>query len=197
MKRGLMMDEKKYLLKHLKEHAYKKGNFKLASGKTSDFYIDCKKTLLRSHMLRLSGQLINQVIFDYLKDDKRLLAVVGTGVGGGPLAAAVSYSSAYPYGVDKCGLDVVYVRSSRKDHGAKKLVEGYGHLPKNAGVVIVEDVTTTGGSVFKAIEALNERNLKTLLVVTVVDRLEGAKLKFEKSNIPFISIFTKHDFMEL
>jgi len=185
-----------YLLKHLREHAYTRGRVTLASGKTSDCYIDCKKTMFRAHMLRFAGRVITQAIWDFFGGlEEKVMAVAGTGVGGGPLAACVSVESNYPFGPDGCGFDMVYVRSAQKDHGTKKLVEGAEHLPEGSGVVMVEDVTTTGGSVLRAAQALREAGLKVLLVVTLVDRLEGAKGNLEEAGIPLVSIFTREDFV--
>jgi orotate phosphoribosyltransferase len=188
-----------YLLAHLRDHAYTRGRVTLASGKTSDFYIDCKKTILRVNMLRFAGRVMNRIIYNHFKpyslQEQNVMAVAGTGVGGYPLAASVAIVSNYPHGPEKVGMDMVCVRSAKKDHGTKKLVEGAEHLPEGAGVVMVEDVTTTGGSVLGAAQALREAGLKVRLVVTLVDRLEGARENLAEAGIPLISIFTREDFV--
>jgi len=93
-------------------------------------------------------------------------------------------------------LQAFFVRKQAKEHGAKKLVEGLAPKESLAGkrVVILEDVTTTGGSAMKAIEAVKAEGAIVDRVVTVVDRLEGAADSFRAAGVPFTAILTAADF---
>jgi len=85
-----------------------------------------------------------------------------------------------------------WVRKERKDHGAEELIDG--ELRPGARVVIVEDVTTTGGSVLKAIKEVRAKGCAIAAVVTVVDRLEGAKAALAEEGIDLIALYTTEDF---
>jgi orotate phosphoribosyltransferase len=118
--------------------------------------------------------------------------VGGLEMGAVPLASAVAATS-HARGRP---LPAVFVRKQAKEHGAKKLVEGLapGETLRGKRVVVLDDVTTTGGSACKAIEALRAEGAVIDRVISVVDRLEGAAATFEAAGIPFTALLTTADF---
>jgi len=136
--------------------AYQRGRFTLASGKTSDTYVDVKKGLTRPDILAL----IAQAMAPHIDTDR----IAGVELAGVPIAAAVSIA------VDK---PCLFVRKEAKDHGTKRRIEG--DLKAGETVTFVEDVTTTGQSVMSGIDAVEQAGGKVLTVVAVVDRDEGAE----------------------
>ncbi|MFM9941786.1 MAG: orotate phosphoribosyltransferase [Hyphomicrobiaceae bacterium] len=157
--------------------------FTLASGRTSDFYCNLKPTMLDPEGAFLLGALIA----DHLVDSQAEF-VGGLEMGAVPLAtsaAAMSFARGRP-------LPAFFVRKQAKDHGTKSLVEGLprGVSLKGRRVVILEDVTTTGGSSIKAVEAVRGDGAEVLKVLTVVDRQEGAAETFRAAGVPFASLIT-------
>src|SRR3954466_7970301 len=131
------------LIDLLRELSFERRRVILASGKESDFFIDCKQTVLTAEGHALVGELM----LDALPPCD---AVAGVELGGCPLASAVSLVSFQR----NAPRDAIYVRKEAKDHGSKRLVEGDTHLAPGATVAILEDVVTTGGSTLKAAEKL-------------------------------------------
>jgi orotate phosphoribosyltransferase len=163
------------------------GEIKLVSGRTSSFYFNMKPTMLDAE----GAHLIATLILDALEGSKVDL-IGGLEMGAVPLATAVAVAS-HARGRP---LQAFFVRKQAKEHGAKKLVEGLAPSESLAGkrVVILEDVTTTGGSAMKAIEAAKAEGAIVDRVVTVVDRLEGAADSFRAAGVPFTAILTAADF---
>lgn len=174
-------------------HAPEGKPFVLKSGKESMTYVDVRLTALNAQGLhRLSGELHREVF--QVKDGAKLVA--GVALGGCPLATAVSLLS---YRLDEANaLNAVYVRPEAKGHGTGKLIEG-GFKPGD-GVVLVEDVITSGGSSLKAIAALRDAGLTVTAVVAVLDRedrdAEG-KLGREKieAKVPFRALCTLNELL--
>lgn len=182
------------LLNILKDKSYKKGVYLLSSGKTSDFFIDCKSTLLDSRGILLSAKLLFKYASQFLGIPlgTHNQAVAGVELGGCPLATAVSMYSNHLSNPNS-PLNALYVRKQTKDHGTKKMIEGV--LLTKTRVVLLEDVTTTGASSENAIINLTEAGASVVGVITLVDRLDGAAELMDKLRIPFRSIFTKKDFI--
>lgn len=176
------------LLGLLREHSYKSGTFTLASGKQSDFYIDCKQTFLRREGLwAAAGKLYS------LTDRFDAVAVAGEGAGGVPLAAAVSMYSGV-FGPDNM-LDCIIVRKGTKDHGTTQRVERSKSVPDGSRVVLVEDVLTSGGSALRAVKALQADGLKVVAVIALVSRREGAEELFFHEAPELISLYKREDFV--
>ncbi|HET9904499.1 MAG TPA: orotate phosphoribosyltransferase [Xanthobacteraceae bacterium] len=172
----------------IRARSFGRGKVKLASGRESDFYFDMKPTMLHPAGAAWLAELTLDAI-EGLEVD----AVGGLEMGAVPLAAtaaAFSHLRGRP-------LTAFFVRKRPKEHGAQKLVEG---LPKGeslAGrrVVIVEDVATTGGSAIQAVKAVRDEGAEIALVLTMVDRQEGAAETFATEGIPFRALFTADEFL--
>lgn len=183
------MNFKHELLHLLKTHSYQKKKVTLASGRESDFFIDCKQTVLMAQAHVLVGELMHAAIVAS-PSCKHVRAVAGVELGGCSLASAVSMHSA------KTGqqFDAFYVRKDAKDHGSKRLIEGDTHLPK-CDVVILEDVITTGGSTLKAIAKLHEAGHTVKRVIALVDREEGGCEAIANAGHEVQAIFLRRDFL--
>ena len=164
--------------------ALKRGTFRLASGREASFYLDAKQVVLDAH----GAMLVGRAILERLRSLGPLPAAVGgMSIGADPITSAVITMA----GVEGMPLKGFMVRKEPKDHGTKRYVEG----PVEPGqrVVIVEDVTTTGGSSLLAIDRVHEFGLVVERVVTVIDRLAGAKDAFAARGIPLESLVTIRD----
>jgi len=160
------------------------GNFTLASGAKSTYLFDLKTTLLDPEGASLTADLILENI---AKED--VDAVGGLELGACPIVSSVCVKSFL------AGSPVrsFYVRKERKDRGSNKLIEGC-EINNGDKVIILEDVTTKGGSVMSAINTVKEKGGVILKVLSVVNRLEGAKENLEKEGIVLDSLFTRDDF---
>lgn len=175
------------LIELLRERSFQEKTVKLASGRTSNFFIDCKQTILSAEGHALVGTLMFEALSRFGVVD----AVAGVALGGCPLASAVSLVS-FQRGSN---LPALYVRKERKDHGSEKLIEGDRALRPGLRVVLLEDVITTGGSSLKAIEVLRQANVEVAGVVALVDRLEGGREALEHAGLQVFPLTTRRDFL--
>jgi orotate phosphoribosyltransferase len=156
--------------------------FLLASGEQSKYYFDMKMTTQDPE----GAWLVGEVVFDYLKQfDFQYLGGLATGSIGPMVAVCVRSWPERP-------IKGFFVRDTAKDHGTKKLIDGY--IEDGASVIVIDDVTTTGASAMKAVDALQARGCEIVCVVSLVDRLEGARENFGRVGIRFERIFTTDDF---
>jgi len=175
------------LLALLIERSYAKKKIILSSGKESDFYIDCKKTVLLAEGHWLTGRLLLNAISQH---GSKPTGVGGLTMGADPLASAVSLVSH----LAGQPLNAFLIRKEPKGHGTGQWIEGLGGLLPGAKVAIVEDVVTTGASTIKAIERARLEGLHPVAAFTVVDRAEGGKEAIEALGVPVFSLFTRSDF---
>jgi orotate phosphoribosyltransferase len=172
----LMKNEKKELIELLKEkEVIKFGKFKLSSGKESDYYVNMKMAITNPKILKS----IANIVSNQISDDK-IDKVAGPALGAVPIATAISLESSIP---------MLMIRKAKKGYGTSKLIEG--ELVKGDSVIVVEDVTTTGGSLIKAIKAIEDNGGIVEKAIVVVDRAEGAIENLKKEGIvlePLISI---------
>jgi orotate phosphoribosyltransferase len=175
------------LLDLLKTHAFARRRVVLASGRESDFFIDCKQVVLSAE----GHALVGEVLLEALEGLRRGVAVAGVELGGCPLASAVALTSF----LRGRPLDAIYVRKDAKDHGSARLLEGNSRLPEGAPVALLEDVVTTGGSTLKAASKLREAGYALVGVVALVDRMEGGCEAIEAAGVPLIAIYTREDFI--
>lgn len=173
----------------LRDRSFARKRVVLASGKESDFFIDCKQTVLTAEGHALVGELM----LDALTQLPACDALAGVELGGCPLASAVSLTSHLRD--PATAKDAVYVRKDAKEHGSKRVLEGDTRLAPGASLVILEDVTTTGGSTLKAVEKLRAAGYRVAGVVALVDRLEGGREAIEAAGLPFVALYTRRDFM--
>jgi orotate phosphoribosyltransferase len=175
------------LLELLRTQSFAKRRVVLASGRESDFFIDCKQTVLSAEGHALVGEILRAAVEAFKPD-----AVAGVELGGCPLASAVSLTSF----LRGAPLDALYVRKDATDHGSRRDIEGNTRLVRGARVALVEDVITTGGSTLKAAAKLREAGYVVAGVAAVVDRLVGGREAIEESGVPLIAVFTRHDFIQ-
>lgn len=166
----------------IRRDALEFGDFVLASGQRSQFYIDCRKVTLSSAGAALIGKAILELL-----GDEEFDAVGGMTMGADPIIGAVLTAAGFQ-GRDLRG---VIVRKEAKQHGTGKLIEG--PLRPGDRTVVVEDVSTTGGSAIKAAEAIEQAGGKVVHVVTVLDRLAGAQQAFADKGYRFSSLVTIAD----
>jgi len=178
-----MSDAEKQLLQLLKERALRFGTFRLASGGTSNYYIDGKMVEVSSR----SSRLIGEVLYERTKD-LAIDAIGGLEVGAVPLTAAAVIA----YDLHEREMEGFWVRDAVKLHGTQKLIEG--NLQPGARVVIVDDVVTQGGSAAKAIDAVRAIGCEVVAVVALVDRLVGAAARLKEHGIlNYEPVFTIRD----
>jgi orotate phosphoribosyltransferase len=179
-------EDRQRLLDLLRELAFERRQVTLASGKTSNFYIDTKQVTLTAEGHYLVGRC-------FLHELERLApeaqAVGGMTMGADPLASATALTS----WLAKRPRTAFYVRKEAKGHGTGQWLEGGKSLRPGMPVVVLEDVVTTGGSTLRAIERVRGAGLDVRHVLAVVDRQEGGREAIE-AEAPFAALFTRGDF---
>jgi orotate phosphoribosyltransferase len=181
-----MSEAKERLRVLLRALSYRRKTVTLASGKTSDFYIDGKQTTLHPE-----GALLVGPAFLDLIDATGLPveAVGGPTLGADPIVAVVAAES-FRRGRP---MPAFIIRKAPKGHGTGQWIEGMGNLRPGMKVAIVEDTMTTGGSALTAAEKAREAGLEVVLVACHSDRLEGAREAVEAAGIAFAAVFTRPD----
>jgi orotate phosphoribosyltransferase len=192
-----MSEARQQLLTLLSKESFRLGQFKLSSGGTSDYYVDCRTTTLHAEGARLTGR----VFLDEIERRKwRPQAIGGLTMGADPIVVSVAMLSAQelqwratdtgtagPHGL----IHGFLVRKSEKAHGTGQRVEGF--RGKGARVVIVDDVCTTGASTVQAIEAATEFGFEIVGAMCLVEREESLgrpAVEAAAGGVPFVSIFT-------
>jgi orotate phosphoribosyltransferase len=181
------------LLALLSRISFKLGQFKLASGATSDYYVDCRITTLDAEGGRLTGEAILELLEANQIDAE---AVGGLTMGADPIVSNVATASAWR-AVNKPGSPLIHgflVRKEAKGHGAGRRIEGF--LKPGARVVVVDDVCTTGGSTIQALEAVREAGMTVAAVVCIVEREEAQgrpAVEAAAQGAPFLRLFTANE----
>jgi len=178
-----MFSARQELVCLLAEKSFRLGEFKLSSGGTSDYYIDCRTTTLDARGAQLTGQ----VFLEEIEAQGWIpQAIGGLTMGADPIVVAVAVTSGK--------IDGFLVRKAEKQHGTGQRIEGFRE--KGAKVVIVDDVCTTGASTVQAIEAAREFGFEVVGVMCLVEREEAkGRPNVEKAAAPakFIAIYTAND----
>ncbi len=209
------LDHRQTLLNLLATLSFRLGDFTLASGQKSDYYIDCRITTLHAEGGRLAGLLLYDLIKEHIPN---ALAVGGLTMGADPLVSNIASASAWAAAdfaeildlAEQLDLDEAdplresadakphllhgfLVRKAEKTHGTTRRLEGF--LQPGAPVVIVDDVCTTGGSTITAIEATRATGMIVAGVLCLVDRQQGGRAAIEAvtAGAPFFSLFTADD----
>src|SRR5580692_841121 len=178
-----MRSSRQDLLRLLASKSFRLGEFKLSSGGTSDYYIDCRTTTLDAKGSRLTGEVFSAEI---RKQGWKPQAIGGLTMGADPIVTAVSVVSGE--------LNGFLVRKSEKQHGTGQRIEGFRE--KGARIVIVDDVCTTGASTVQAIAAAREFGFEIVGAMCLVEREEAKgrpSVETAAAPAPFISIFTAND----
>ncbi len=171
----------------LLEKSYEKKKVTLASGRESDFYIDCRQATLHGRGAVLTGRLI----YARLRDTE-IEAVGGPTLGADPMVTAASLIASFE-GAD---LPAFIVRKEPKGHGLARMIEGFGNLREGMKAAIIEDVVTTGGSTLKAIEATRAAGLEVVKVICLIDREEGGRENLKENGFELEAIYTKTSLLE-
>ena len=173
----------------IRKRSFGRGDITLASGRKSDFYFNLKPTMLDAE----GATLLADLTYETLKDDK-LDYIGGLEMGAVPLAGAIaqiSWIKGHP-------IAAFFVRKKPKEHGARLAIEGLakGESLRGKRVVIVEDVTTTGASAMQAVEAVRAEGAEVALVLTMIDREEGASETFAAAGLPFRALYSASEFLK-
>lgn len=202
------------LLDLIATHSFKLGDFLLASGARSDYYIDCRITTLHAEGGRLAGLVLYEMIREQIEPKAGAIAAVGgLTMGADPLVSNIASASAWAAAdyaeirelstsleletddaeAEPKLIHGFLVRKAEKTHGTGRRIEGF--LEPGAKVVIVDDVCTTGGSTITAIEAAREAGMQVAGVLCLVDREQGGRAKIEAAaaGAPFLAAFTASD----
>lgn len=172
---------KKYLIEILKENrVFEEGEFTLASGKKSNYYVNMKKAITNPEILSNIAKLISEKI-----EGDGIDKIAGPALGAVPIATAVSLESETP---------LLMIRKEKKGYGTSKLIEG--ELNEGDNVIVVEDVTTTGGSLLKAIRAIQDNGGVVKRAFVAVDREEGAIETFDEEGIKLEPLISVSEFFE-
>jgi orotate phosphoribosyltransferase len=178
------------LLSLLARLSFRLGQFKLSSGGTSDYYIDCRTTTLHAEGGRLTGEAILDLLNEKGIDAE---AVGGLTMGADPIVSNVATASAWR-AQSNSGAPLLHgflVRKAEKAHGTGRRIEGF--CREGERVVIVDDVCTTGASTINAIEAAREAGMKVVAVVCIVEREEAngrPAVEAAAAGAPFLRLFT-------
>lgn len=172
------------LLDILRTQSVRTGTFTLASGKTSDFYVDGKLTTLHA----TGAYAVGRLMFEHVRG-RGIKAIGGLTLGADPIATAISVVSH----LEGEPIPAFIVRKEAKGHGTSAKIEGY--LPTDGPVVVVEDTTTTGGSALRAVEAVRAAGGTVDEVLTLVDREEGGQENVEAADTKFGAIFRRREIL--
>jgi orotate phosphoribosyltransferase len=209
-----LADDRARLLELLRALSFERRKVILASGKESDFYIDCKRTALTAE----GHVLVGRLLFDRIRRIRPLVrAVGGLTLGADPLASAIALTSflewerrraqgqpdeAAPERAGGSGglhppepIDAFIVRKEPKGHGTGQWIEGRRTIPDGSRVAVLEDVVTTGGSALRAIERCRAESLAVVGCFALVDRGEGGREAIEAQGVPLDALFTRGDFV--
>ncbi len=168
------MTDRDQLIEHVRHLAVIHGRVTLASGAQADYYIDLRRVTLDGAAAPLVGSVMRDLVADWEFD-----AVGGLTLGADPVAVAMLHDAARGGG----RLDAFVVRKESKAHGLQRRIEGTEVAGRR--VLVVEDTSTTGGSVMTAVEAVREAGAEVVGVAVIVDRDTGARQVIEAAGLPY------------
>jgi len=183
-----LVRDREQLKRLLAVRSVRRGEFKLASGLTSNVYVDAKLTTLHAPAMPLVGRLFLDRIREHQWKPR---AIGGLVLGADPIVSAVARESVD----DDSPIDAFLVRKDAKKHGLEKFIEGVNE-PAGLAVVIVDDVCTTGGSTAEAIEKARSAGMVVLGAICLVDREEGAEERLMKLGCAFDRVFRLTELLE-
>jgi orotate phosphoribosyltransferase len=168
----------------LEKSVFKGREFKLASGKTSDFYVDARVTTLDAEGATLCGRIFLDMLSAFKVD-----AVGGYSIGADPIVSAIAVVSFF----EKKPLPAFIIRKEEKSHGTRKMIEG--NFRSGMRVALFDDVITSGGSIIKGAKQVESEGGKVEVIMAVLDREDGGRETIEGQGYRFLSIFTKRDLL--
>lgn len=168
------MSDRDQLIAQIRELAVVWGKVTLASGKEADYYVDLRRVTLDGLAAPLVGRVMRDLVTDWDFE-----AAGGLTLGADPVAVAMLHAAA----ADGERLDAFVVRKESKAHGLQRRIEGTGVVGRR--VLVVEDTSTTGGSVMQAVEAVQEAGGIVVGVATIVDRNTGVRERIEAAGLPY------------
>jgi orotate phosphoribosyltransferase len=183
----ILDDERQTLRELLRARSIRTGEFVLASGAKSSYYIDARLTTMSG-----SGQLLigRRALAEIDRHGWSPDAVGGLTLGADPVAYAIAHAAAAAGRT----IDAFTVRKQAKDHGTGRLIEG--NLRQGSRVLVVEDVITSGDSALRAVAAVQEAGARVIGVLSVVDRQEGGRARIEAAGHPVTALFTAAELLE-
>ena len=181
------MDERTRLKTLLLERSVRLGDFTLAAGARSMYYVDARRTTMSAEGQVLVGKLAWTLV---IRESLGITHVGGLTMGADPVAYAIAHRS----WLDGHPVDAFSVRKQAKKHGLGQRIEG--GLPDDARCLVVEDAMTSGGSAMQAITAVRSHGASVAAVLSVVDREEGARALIEAEGIPVLALFTGQELLE-
>jgi len=177
--------KKARLAEIIKLKSIRRGTFKLASGGTSNYYLDLRPTTFDAE----GANLIADLVYSMLGDDAAIEAIGGLELGSVPVIVGVSMRS-FP----ERPIAGFVVRKQTKGHGTDQKIDG--NFRPHSTVVVLEDVTTKGGSVMQAVRAVRQQGATVKTVITIVDRLEGAAEALKHEGIELKAVFTAPELLD-
>lgn len=180
------MTDDQRLLELLRELAFERRLVTLKSGRTSEFYIDCRNVALHpSGIVACTASLWSRLS----RSGPAFEAVAGPSIGADPLVSGIAYASA----ATAHPVPALLVRPAAKEHGTGRRVEGLRNVRPGARVAVVEDVLTSGGSALATVAALRDAGLEPVRVIALVDRDEGGIEAVRATGLFVEAVFTKRD----
>ncbi|VVB66836.1 Orotate phosphoribosyltransferase [uncultured archaeon] len=176
------MNERERLLELLKSKALEIRAVTLSSGRTSNYYLDCKRVTLSPEGAYLTAKLMLEMI------RPEVCAVGGLTLGADPIVSSIAVLSH----IRGRNLSALIVRKEPKKHGTMSFVEGPS-LDKGAKVAVVEDVVTSGASLLRAIERIAAAGYQPVQALTLLDRIEGGKEAIEERGLVLQALFSRDD----
>jgi orotate phosphoribosyltransferase len=176
------LNDKERLLELLKSKALEVRRVTLSSGRTSDYYVDCKRVTLSPEGAYLTARLMLELI------QPDVVAVGGLTLGADPIVASIA-AVGHLQGRD---LQALIVRKEPKKHGTMSYVEGPA-LEKGAKVAVVEDVVTTGASLIRAIERIAAAGYEPVQALAILDRQEGGREGLDARGFKLQALFSRDD----
>lgn len=167
----------------IETESYREGQFTLSSGGTSNYFFQLRQTTMHPE----GASLIGDLVVDFMRAHA-IQSVGGLELGAVPVVSAASVM-AFQRGYE---IRAFFVRKKAKEHGAKELIDG--HIQPQTELLMVDDVTTTGGSILRAIDSIAGMKCKITKALSIVDREEGAAERLAAEGIALHAVFRRGDF---
>lgn len=177
------------LLELFRERSLQRGRFQLRSGRWSDYYVDGKQTTLDPE----GAYLVGRILFDRIRASCPILpgGIGGVTLGADPIVTAVSLVSY----LERCPIPGFIIRKEPKGHGTGRWIEGLGNLVPGSGVVLVEDVLTTGGTLLEGVRRVREAGFSVIRLFVLLDRQEGGRENIEAEGLALEALFTREELL--